>query len=332
MNIKKVTILGDGGWGTTLAILLSNKGVSVSLWSISKEYAKFLDNKRTNPKFLKGIKIPARIRITSDIKEALSGADLVVIAVPSVFMRSVIKKIKGLPGLEAKLFLSVAKGIETNTLKCMSEVIREELGSVRIAVLSGPTIALEVAKKEPTTAVVAGKNKSDLILLQNLFRGTRFRLYRNTDLIGVELGGSLKNIIAIACGISDGLGFGTNTKAAILARGLAEMKRLAVAMGANPETLNGISGVGDLVTTCISKFSRNRFVGEKLARGVCIKNVLGNMQMVAEGVPTVKSAYKLSRKFNVDMPITKAIYGVIYRGKSAVKAVDGLMKRKPKAE
>lgn len=331
-NIKKITILGDGGWGTTLAILLSKKHLKVSLWSVSKEYAKLLKQKRTNPKFLKGINIPSGVEITSDIKQAISGSDIIVIAVPSKYLRSVVRKLKGQEGLNKKLFLSVAKGIEIKTLKRMSEVIREELGAVRIAVLSGPTIAIEVAKNQPTAAVVSGKNEADLVLLQNLFMGPRFRVYRNNDLIGVELGGSLKNIIAIACGISDGLGFGTNTKAAILARGLAEISRLAQAMGAKRETLNGISGLGDLVTTCISKFSRNRLVGERLGKGAQAKKIVEGMQMVAEGVTTVQSAYKLSLKYAIEMPITEEIYKVIYKDKSVFKAVDDLMLRQKKAE
>jgi glycerol-3-phosphate dehydrogenase (NAD(P)+) len=331
-DIKNVTILGDGGWGTTLAILLSKKGVCVTLWSVSKKYAKYLEIHRTNPKFLKGIKIPRTIFITSDIKQALICADLVIIAVPSIYIRLVLRKIKGIADLRKKIFLSVVKGIEPKTLKRMSEVIEEELGQVHVTCLSGPTIAIEVAKNQPTTAVIAGKIEKDLILLQNLLSGPRFRLYRNTDLIGVELGGSLKNIIAIACGISDGLGFGTNAKAAIISRGLAEIKRLALALGAKAETFNGISGVGDLVTTCISKFSRNRFVGVQLAKGKTIKNILNSMQMVAEGVTTVKSAYELSLEKKIEMPITKEIYNVIYRKKSAHIAVDDLMLRRMKAE
>ncbi len=328
----KITILGDGGWGTTLAILLSRRNKDVVLWSVSKEYAHYLDRYRKNPKFLSGIKIPSGIKITANLKEAVGDANLVIVAIPSVYLRKVVRKLKDLPKLKNKLFVSVTKGIEISTLKRMSEVIKEELGQVRIAVLSGPTIALEVAKNHPTTAVIAGKSNTDLRFLQHLFTGPRFRVYTNLDVIGVELGGSLKNIIAIACGISDGLGFGTNSKAAILSRGLNEMRRLALALGARAQTLNGISGLGDLVTTCVSKFSRNRFVGEQLAKGIAIKKIVSKMQMIAEGVTTVKSAYSLSVKYNIDMPITKEIYHVIYKGKSAIKAVDDLMSRRLKPE
>lgn len=340
MNLRmKVVILGDGGWGTALAVILSKKCSNLSLWSVCAQYARHLDKYRTNPKFLKSIKIPSRIKITTDIKSAVSQADLVIIAVPSIYMRKVIRKIKGIAGINKKIFLSAVKGLELSSLKRMSEVIKDELGSVRIAVLSGPTIALEVARGQPSTAVIAAKNTTDLRLLQQLFSNKRFRVYRNTDIIGVELGGSLKNIIAIACGISDGLGFGTNTKAAILSRGLAEIKRLAVALGAKSQTLNGISGLGDLVTTCVSKFSRNRFVGEQLAKGISLKKVKKRMQSpacrqagIAEGITTVKSAYRLSLKHKIDMPITKEIYNVIYKGKSALKAVDDLMTRRVRVE
>jgi glycerol-3-phosphate dehydrogenase (NAD(P)+) len=329
---RKITILGDGGWGTALAILLEQKGLAVTLWSVSKQYACYLDQKRNNPKFLKGVRIPERVKITSNLKEAVADVGIVIIAVPSIYLRAVVKKLKLLPAITSKLFVSVTKGIETNTLTRMSEVVCEILGPVRIAVLSGPTIALEVACGQPTTAVIAGKNKKDLEHLQHLFSQSRFRVYTNSDIIGVELGASLKNIIAIACGISDGLGFGTNTKAGILARGLAEIRRLAVAMGAKPETLNGISGLGDLVTTCISRFSRNRFVGEQLAKGKSIKEIVDKMQMIAEGVTTVKSAYQLSLKYKIDMPITKEIYRIIYQGKRAQDAVNDLMSRRMKKE
>lgn len=331
-SFNRIAILGDGGWGTALSILFAKKGLSVSLWSISKTYAAYLDKNRTNPKFLKGVKIPSRIRITNNLPEALKDAGVIIIAVPSIYFRSVVKRLKAVKDLRKRLLVSVAKGIEVSSLKRMSEIIREIFDPVRIAVLSGPTIALEVVKNQPTTAVIASGNQKDAKLLQHLFTSSRFRVYTNTDLIGVELGGSLKNIIAIACGISDGLGFGTNTKAAILARGLAEIRRLALAMGAKEGTLNGISGLGDLVTTCISKFSRNRFVGIQLAKGAPIKKIVNRMQMVAEGVTTVKSAYQLSLRYGIDMPITKEIYQIIYQGKPAKKAVDDLMSRKGKAE
>jgi len=214
----------------------------------------------------------------------------------------------------------------------MSEVIREELGSVKLAVLSGPTIAIEVARQIPTTAVIASPSRQIRGFLQNLFMTDRFRVYTNPDTIGVELGGSLKNVIAIACGISDGLGFGTNTKAAILSRGLAEISRLGKAMHAKAHTFFGISGLGDLVTTCISPHSRNRFVGEEIGKGIKLENIRKRMQMVAEGIDTANSAYKLSLKHKVDMPITKEVYNVLYNNKSPLKAVRDLMMREKKEE
>jgi glycerol-3-phosphate dehydrogenase (NAD(P)+) len=226
----------------------------------------------------------------------------------------------------------VVKGIETESLKRMSELIYEILGKVKVAVLSGPTIAREVVNSVPTAAVIASKELSIARSLQDVLMTERFRIYTNKDVVGVELGGSLKNIIAIACGISDGLRFGTNTKAAILARGLAEMTRLGIVLGADPKTFSGISGLGDLVTTCISPFSRNRFVGEQIGKGKTLKDVLKKMEMVAEGIPTAKSAYLLSLRHKVDMPITKEIYLVLYKNKNPLSAVDDLMLRKKKKE
>ncbi len=330
MSINKITILGDGGWGTALAILLSQKGYSVSLWSVSKTYAKFLDQFRINKKFLPGVKIPKAIEITSEFG-CLEKSDLIIFAVPSLYLRSVLKKLKDRK-LKSKIFVSVVKGIEAGSLKRMSEVIEDELGKVKLAVLSGPTIAYEVARNIPTTAVVASKNFNLTKTLQHVFTTNRFRVYTHRDVIGVELGGSLKNVIAIACGISDGLGFGTNTKSAILVRGLVEIVRLGKALGAKEKTFTGISGFGDLATTCISTHSRNRFVGEALGKGKNIKSIIENMDMIAEGVYTVKSACSLAEKNNIEMPIAKQVYNVIYKHKTASKAVDELMSRKKKSE
>jgi glycerol-3-phosphate dehydrogenase (NAD(P)+) len=247
-------------------------------------------------------------------------------------MRRVLKRVRKLDFNRRAVFLSVTKGIELGSLKRMSEVIHEELGRVRLAVLSGPTIAEEVARGIPTTAVIASSDDKLRKSLQHIFMTERFRVYTNEDVVGVELGGSLKNIIAIACGISDGLGFGTNTKAALLSRGLVEISRLGQAMGAKASTFSGISGLGDLVTTCISPLSRNRFVGEQIGKGRALRQVAGGMQMVAEGVPTTKSAYALSLKYKVEMPITREIYAVLYRGKPALAAVKDLMRREKKEE
>ncbi|MCX7661366.1 MAG: NAD(P)-dependent glycerol-3-phosphate dehydrogenase, partial [Candidatus Omnitrophica bacterium] len=263
----KIAILGDGGWGTTLAIHLFNKSFKVCLWSAFKEYALILDRKRVNPRYLPGIEIPRGIQVTSDLKEAVLEKDLLVLAIPSPYLRKILKKLKNIKEARTKIYLSVIKGIENKTLKRVSEVIYDELGKVKLAVLSGPTIAYEVAKGLPTTAVIASRDRNLRKELQRIFMNKNFRIYTNDDVVGVELGGSLKNVIAIACGVSDGLGFGTNAKAALLARGLVEITRLGVKLGAKPQTFNGISGLGDLVTTCISPYSRNRFVGEQIGKG-----------------------------------------------------------------
>ena len=331
MSKRRIAILGDGGWGTTLAILLSNKCYSVTLWGAFADYTKRMVETRYNPKFLPGIKIPRQIKITSDIKSAVGNKDIVVLAIPSQYTRLTLRKIVGSFAKET-IFLSVTKGIEVNFSQRISEVIRAELGPVRLAVLSGPTIASEVAREVPTAAVVASTDKGIRKTIQAVFSTKRFRVYTNPDVIGVELGGSLKNVIAIACGVSDGLGFGTNTKAAILTRGLAEISRLGKAMGAKLETFSGISGLGDLVTTCISKQSRNRSVGELIGKGKHLKEICRHMQMVAEGIPTAKSAYALSLKYKIDMPITTEVYHLLYKHKSPAQGVKDLMTRKSKEE
>ncbi|MFH0878033.1 MAG: NAD(P)H-dependent glycerol-3-phosphate dehydrogenase [Candidatus Omnitrophota bacterium] len=329
-ELKKVSVIGDGGWGTTLAILLSRKGIDVTLWSAFPAYARMLSKKRTNPNFLKGIRIPKDIKITASLREALS-ADLLVLAVPSQYLRSVLSKARLLYD-RAVPVVSVVKGIEDKTLLRMSEVIRDVWRPKHAAVLSGPTIAMEVVCGIPTTAVVAAHDQSLMLSLQDLFMSPTFRIYTNKDTIGVELGGSLKNIIAIACGISDGLGFGTNTKAAILSRGSAEMARLGMKMGAKRETFFGLSGLGDLVTTCFNPLSRNHSVGEKIGRGVSWERIRRSMKMVAEGVPTAKAAHGLGKKYKVDLPITNEIYQVLFKNRSPREAVKSLMARGKKAE
>ncbi|MFA6217156.1 MAG: NAD(P)H-dependent glycerol-3-phosphate dehydrogenase [Candidatus Omnitrophota bacterium] len=331
-NKAHIAILGDGGWGTTLAILLYRQGFSITLWGAFKDYSDLLNKKRTNTKFLPGIKIPAQIEITSNLEKTLKNKDIIILAIPSQYIREILRKIKALPYSRKSIYVSVTKGIEIGSHKRISEIIHEELGHIKLAVLSGPTIAQEVAQGIPTTAVIASHDKKTGKYLQDIFMSERFRVYTNEDVIGVEVGGSLKNIIAIACGISDGLGFGTNTKAAILSRGLAEISRLGQAMGAKISTFSGISGLGDLVTTCISPYSRNRFVGEQIGKGKTLKEISSGMNMVAEGVPTAKSAYDLGLKYRIDVPIIKEVYSVLYKNKSPLKAVKDLMTRERKGE
>jgi len=332
MKIAKIAILGDGGWGTTLAMLLSRKGYPVVIWGAFKDYIAYLDKKRINTKFLPGFKIPQAIKFNHNLGSVLADSQVVILAIPSQHLRRVLRQVKKIPKHKNKIYVSVTKGIEVGSLKIMSEVIKEELGNVSLGVLSGPTIAHEVAKGIPTAAVVAAHNKALRILLQDIFSTDKFRVYANNDVIGVELGGSLKNVIAIACGITDGLGLGTNTKAALLSRGLAEIARLGRAMGARVNTFSGISGLGDLVTTCISPYSRNRFIGEHIGKGQSLKQVTDHMQMIAEGIPTTRSAYALGLKYKVELPITREVYNVLYKNKSPLSAVRNLMTREKKEE
>lgn len=337
----RIAVLGDGGWGTTLAILLSKKGYNVTLWGAFPEYIRFLNRTGENKKFLPGIKIPNSILLTHDIREAVNNKNIIVLAIPSQHMRSVLKRLQpahlrgGLVGPPRRwdtVYVSAAKGIENRTLLRMSGVIREELGNIEIAVLSGPTISYEVARGFPTTAVAASNKEGIAKRIQEVFSTQEFRVYRSTDVIGVEVGGSLKNIIAIAAGISDGLGFGTNSKAALLTRGLVEITRLGVAMGAEKETFSGLSGLGDLITTCISPHGRNRWFGEQVGKGNDPEIVLKKTEMAIEGVPTAKSAYNLAKKYKVEMPITEQVYRILYEGKSPAVAVKELMLRPMKAE
>ena len=331
--IKNITIVGDGGWGTTLAIHLAHHGYSVKLWGPFPQYVKKVSKNRYNSKFLPGVRIPNNVVLIDNLKAAVKDCDLILFAVPSKYASKVIRKIKSAKiDLSKKVFLSVTKGIDNKSLQRISQIVKKELGSIPFAVLSGPTIAIEVARGIPSSAVIASRDIKLAKKLQEIFITEKFRIYTNTDVVGVELGGSIKNIIAISCGICDGLGFGTNTTAAIVTRGIAEMARLGKALGAKQSTFSGLSGIGDLVTTCISPQSRNRFVGEQLGRGKTLKEITGSMEMVAEGVDTVKAAYKLSQKYKVSMPITTEIYNIICKRKKPPQAVSDLMTRKMKAE
>ncbi len=327
--LKYISIIGDGGWGTTLAILLSNKGFDVTLWGAFPDYVEILKSKRENVKFLPGVKIPDNVLFTASMGEAVNGKDIIILAAPSQFARGVLTILK-MENLSGKRFISVTKGIENNTLKRVSEIVYDVLGRQPLAVLSGPTIALEVANGAPTTVVAASEHAGLAKEVQKLFATERFRVYTSNDVIGVELGGSLKNIIAIAAGALDALGFGANAKAALLTRGLAEIVRLGVAMGAKKDTFYGLSGLGDLTTTCISQYSRNRWLGEEVGKGKKLKDILIETDMVVEGVATARSAYDLSKKYKAEMPITTEIYMVLYENKDPKRAVHDLMTRAPK--
>jgi len=328
----KISILGDGGWGTALAILLKNKGFDVSLWGVFKEDIEAIKQDGENKKFLPGFKIPKTIQLTSEIYHACEDTNIIVLAVPSRFFRDVITKNKKILKESQAGFVSVAKGIEEKSLKRMSEVAGEILGGSEIAVLSGPSIAPEVSRGIPTAVVVASEDEIFAKKVSDIFRAERFRVYTNKDLIGVELGGALKNIIAIASGISDGLGFGVNTKAAILTRGLAEMTRLGVAMGASRETFQGLSGLGDMITTCVSLEGRNHRFGVEIGKGSRPESLLNKSVMEIEGAWTSAAAVELGKKYNVELPISQQVRAVLFENKSPLLAVNELMTREPKAE
>lgn len=327
-------VLGAGGWGTTLAKLLYNNGHKVTLWEYKPEYAEELKSKRENRIYLPGVPIPEEIQITSDIREALSKKHFIVLAIPTQYLRSVLNKID-FNAIKNLIIVNVAKGIEISTLKRVSEIIKDvfsDISETQIATLSGPSHAEEVARKIPTAVVVGSCSIETAKFVQNEFMNPYFRVYASSDIVGVELGGSLKNVIAIGAGICDGAGFGDNTKAAIMTRGIAEISRLGIALGAKPETFSGLSGIGDVIVTCMSKYSRNRYVGEQIGKGKSLKQILSEMEMVAEGVPTAKSVYILSQKVNVEVPICTEVYKILYEGKDPILATTDLMTRQPKEE
>ena len=328
---KKITVIGNGGWGTTLAILLHKKGYEVTLWGADASYTGFLKEKRENIKYLKGIPIPSGIGITSDISDKLVDAQLLVSAVPTPYLRSVLIKFKDILTNEIPI-VSVTKGIENDTLMRPSEVITNVLGNHPISVLLGPSHAEEVARGLPTTVVASSKDYNLAQIVQEIFTTDRLRVYTNPDMIGVELGAAMKNVIALASGICDGLKFGDNSKAALITRGLTEISRLGVAMGAQRSTFSGLTGLGDLITTCISPYGRNRWVGEQIGKGRKLQEILENMAQIAEGVWTTKSVMALSNKFKVEMPIAKEIYNILFTNKNPLEAVSTLMMRTPKSE
>jgi glycerol-3-phosphate dehydrogenase (NAD(P)+) len=327
----KIAVLGDGGWGTALALLLAGQGLTVRLWGAFPQYVEEVRKKRENRKFLPGFKIPENVLPSSDIHEACLKSDLIVLAAPSQFMRSVIQKIKK-DKIHHKPFVTVAKGIETKSLKTMSQVIHGELGKVSLCVLSGPSIAREVALKMPAAASLASTNRELASNVRQLFTTDYFSLFESDDVLGVELGGSLKNVIAISAGIVEGLNLGSNTRAALFARGVAEMARLGHAMGARRETFMGLSGLGDLATTCLSPHSRNRSLGEEIGKGKNLKNILKGTEMVVEGVETCRSAVALARKFKVPMPITQSVHAILFDNHNPREAVRALMRPKPHRE
>ena len=329
--IRKIAVLGNGGWGTALAILLYKKGFDTLLWGNSKEYVELLKERKENVKYLPGVSLPKGLSLTSDLAVASKERELVVVAIPTPFLRSAMERFKPYYTPRVPL-LSVAKGIENNTLLMASQVISNVLEASPLALLLGPSHAEEVARDLPTTVVASSRRQALAKEIQRVFTTERFRVYTNPDMIGVEVGAAVKNVIAIAAGICDGMGFGDNTKASLIARGLVEIARLGVKMGARRATFSGLTGLGDLITTCVSKYGRNRYVGEQIGKGRKLKDILKGMEQVAEGIYTTRSVKLLAEKHKVDMPISREIYRILYEDKDPRQAVSDLMMRSPRAE
>lgn len=332
--MSEIAVLGAGSWGIAISTVLDHNGHEVTLWEFDRREMERLSSQREHKLKLPGLIIPLHVKITDQLDSAVSQADIITLALPSHIVRGVAKHISRTQ-LRNPIVVNLAKGIENDTLLRMSEVLQQELPSSlhqKITTLSGPSHAEEVARRIPTTVVVAGFKEDVARKVQRAFMTPYFRVYTNSDIRGVELGGSLKNIIAIASGICDGMGLGDNSRGALISRGLAEIVRLGEKLGAKRETFGGLSGLGDLVTTCISKFSRNRFVGEQIGRGRSLKDIQAEMPMVAEGIKTTISAYQLSMKHQVEMPITQQVYQVLFENKKPREAMNELMTRDPKSE
>lgn len=331
--MEKVIVIGAGSWGTALGLVLARKGHDVTLWERDEKIAKTLQEERENKRLLPGIIFPENLNVTNELNGLLKGVKYVVLSVPSQALRSVIEKISSQIE-ENTILINTAKGIEVKSGETLSEVIKEEIKGKyhkNIVILSGPTHAEEVALEIPTAIVAAGESEKAKAV-QELFNTDRFRVYMSTDILGVELGGAVKNCLAIGAGIADGMGYGDNAKAALVTRGITEMIRFGKALGANEMTFSGLTGIGDLIVTCGSKHSRNRFVGEELGKGRKIDDILANMIMVAEGVATVKAVHEKIKRLNISMPIVESIYDIIYEGADPKEKVKELMTRELKEE
>ncbi|HXF39973.1 MAG TPA: NAD(P)H-dependent glycerol-3-phosphate dehydrogenase [Blastocatellia bacterium] len=333
-EIKRVAVIGAGSWGTALSLVAARNQHHVTLWAREREVAEGINRARRNPFYLSDIELPENIHATLNVEEAIEGADFALLVVPSHAMREMVSRI--LPVLTSETVLvSAAKGVENNTLMRMEEVVSDvsrERFSPRYVALSGPSFAREVAIGDPTAIVAASSDRESSELIQRSLSAGVFRVYTNTDVVGVELGGAVKNVVAIAAGVVRGLGFGTNAVAAIITRGLAEVTRLALAEGARVETMAGLAGLGDLVLTCTGELSRNRHVGIELGRGRKLADILGEMREVAEGVKTTRSIHELGRRLGIEMPITESIYALLYEDKPALEAANELMGRPLKRE
>ena len=327
----KTAVIGSGSWGTAIALLLASKGYDVYLWSWIQEETDRLNRDRENKEFLPGISFPDNITCTHDIGKCVCDAELIITAAPSPATRNTAKQLSPYVKKGQKL-LNISKGLEEQTLMRLSEVYKEEIPQAVISVMSGPSHAEEVSKNLPTTNVIASESIETAKAIQDIMMKDTFRVYTSEDMVGIELGGSLKNVIALCAGICDGVGYGDNTKAALMTRGLAEMTRLGVKMGADAATFMGLSGMGDLIVTCTSMHSRNRRAGILLGKGNSLEETLKEVHMVVEGVNTAVSAYKLAQKYDVEMPIVNEAYSILYEGKNVEEAVNGLMTRKKSKE
>lgn len=328
--MENICVIGAGSWGTALSVTLSNKGHNVRLWDIDKDHLKALKEDRENVRYLKDVPFNNNLTLVEELKEGLDNTSLVVFSAPAQHFRQALKNT--LPLLKDQMLLNVAKGIETESLKLLSQVAEEIAPSYKFAVLSGPSHAEEVGQFLPTTVTVSSRDEKVAEKIQDIFMTDMFRVYTNSDILGVELGGALKNIIALGAGISDGMGYGDNAKAAIMTRGIAEIARLGEKMGARKDTFLGLSGIGDLIVTCTSEHSRNRRCGLMIGKGMNPEEATKKVGMVVEGMYTTKAAYELSKELKVDMPITKAIHGVVYEGIDVNETAKRLMQRDKKHE
>ena len=329
--MAKISIIGAGSWGTALARLLAVNGHDVVMWSIVEDEIRMLQENHEHLTKLPGVKLPDDIVFTTDMECAVKGKDILVLAVPSPYTRSTSRTMAPYVG-EGQIIVSVAKGIEESTLKVLADVIKEEIPQADVAVLCGPSHAEEVGRSIPTTVVAGAKTRKTAEYIQNVFMNKVFRVYTSPDMMGMELGGALKNVIALAAGIADGLGCGDNTKAALITRGIAEMSRLGVAMGGHIETFNGLTGIGDLIVTCASRHSRNRKAGYLIGQGKTMQEAMDEVKMVVEGVYSAKAAKILAEKYHIDMPIVEEVNQVLFEGKSAKEAMTDLMLRDKKIE
>lgn len=329
--MAKVSIIGAGSWGTALASVLDFNGHQVTVWSVVEEEIEMLKEQREHVTKLPGVKLSEKIIFTTDLKDAVKDRDLLVLAVPSVYTRSTAKNMRPFVN-DGQLLVNVAKGIEEKTLMVLSDIIKEEIPQADVAVLSGPSHAEEVGRRLPTTCVAGADTREAAEYIQNVFMNDVFRVYTSPDMLGIELGGALKNVIALAAGMADGLGYGDNTKAALITRGITEIGRLALAMGAKYETISGLTGIGDLIVTCASRHSRNRKAGMLIGQGKTMEEAMKEVQMVVEGVYSAKAAIGLSEKYQVPMPIIEQVNLVLFHEKPVKEAVQELMLRDKKAE